>query len=642
MDNIILKGILKDFSEHHELSTIPIYKQFEKFANYCLLKTDYYDSFEFEKVETGNCVGVDGIAIIISGVITNDYEDATKLTAGQFEAKFFFSQIKTSTRFDLGDFLKFVATVNTFFSSNENSIPSELKKAHAIKELIYSRAAKLRQFPIAELSYVYSGKFDIERSQIIPLIENEIRKLKEIPYLFSDVKYNIRDGNAMSELYRETKLDFKKDVSFQRHVALPTIIGAKSAYLGVVSCNDYIRLIQKENGEINRALFFGNVRDFLGEKNAVNEEIKVTIENPDERDRFAILNNGVTIVAKSVTPSGDIFQLERFQIVNGCQTSYVLFNNKDKIYDSMFLTVKLIETTDIDLSAKIIATTNNQSKVTKESLATIKPYHRKIEDFFNAMLNSSYLYYYERRPHQYDHRDDILNQSIVSTPSLIKSFISVVLEEPHQVHYYYGTLLSEYNKNQTSELFSDDDYPGLYFAAHHIVSMVRNKIGRDKRLGDWIFHLALLIKKYLADNELIKSYQKSDKKFLELLANIDDEFDTSYKLAVETLLSLKLHEKDNRLPEITNRLIKEHNAHILRAKKRENKKREWITTTCHIMTNGNYIGVVENVNHADKIITIKYGPHLIEINGEEETIRHKRSQDRILFCIRNGGAVLPS
>lgn len=107
----------------------------------------------------------------------------------------------------------------------------------------------------------------------------------------------------------------------------------------------------------------------------------------------------------------------------------------------MYITVKLIETSDIDLSGKVIATTNSQSMVTKEAFATIRPYHRNLEDFFNAMRSTGYSYYYERRTHQYDDRDDIRQNHIVSAPSLIKSFVSVALEEPHKVHYYYGTLL---------------------------------------------------------------------------------------------------------------------------------------------------------------------------------------------------------
>ncbi len=68
-----------------------------------------------------------------------------------------------------------------------------------------------------------------------------------------------------------------------------------------------------------RGLFYDNVRDFQGD-NPVNKEIDDTLKS-DERDLFVLLNNGITIVAESLSKTGDIFTIEDYQIVNGCQTS---------------------------------------------------------------------------------------------------------------------------------------------------------------------------------------------------------------------------------------------------------------------------------------------------------------------------------
>lgn len=648
MDNIILSAMLKDFVQRHELTEESTESQFEKFANYCLLKTDHYDSFEFEKVGTGDCLGIDGIAVSIGGVIVDEIEDALLFTKAQFEAKFSFSQAKTSPTFDLGDFLKFIGTVKSFFGNNIDAVPKQLHKAFEIKRLIYERAAKLRNPPTAELSYVYSGRFQLNGSQIEKQIEGEIQSLRDIPYLFSEVTWHIHDGDAIARLYRETQNDIQKEVAFQRHVALPKFKGARAAYLGVVGCKDYVRIIQKENGELNRGLFFENVRDFLGTNNPVNEEIAKTIHDSDERDRFALLNNGVTIVAKSVTPSGDNFKLSQYQVVNGCQTSHVLFNNKDSLTDDMYITVKLIETSDVDLSGKIIATTNSQSLVTKESFATIRPYHRILEDFFTAMRSTGFQYHYERRPHQYDNREDVRQNHIVSAPSLIKSFVSVALEEPHKVHYYYGTLLLEYNKNRSSELFSDDDYPGLYFASHHISSRTRAVASRDKELNDWSFHIALLVKKQIAP-ELKKGTALTDKRFLEVLKRIDQNFDRAYKIASSILKRAKLRTNQNRIPDITKKLITDLGLTLaispgkLPAKpKIENEKAEIKTkgvnaepTTSVPLTNGNYVGRIESVNKEGRLICVKYGPYNVVGNAADDQVLSLNPGDRVPFTIRD-------
>jgi hypothetical protein len=104
MDNIILGGMLKEFVLRHDLQHESPDKQFEKFTNFCILKADHYDSFDFEKVSTGGCIGVDGIAISIGGILVYEVADVEQFTKAQFAAKFYFTQAKTSSSFDLVTF----------------------------------------------------------------------------------------------------------------------------------------------------------------------------------------------------------------------------------------------------------------------------------------------------------------------------------------------------------------------------------------------------------------------------------------------------------------------------------------------------------------------------------------------------------
>lgn len=635
MENIILSGMLKDFVSRHSLDDDTPERQFEKFVNYCLLKTDHYDSFEFEKVGTGDCIGVDGVAVSIGGVIIDELEDLETLTRAQFEARFIFSQAKTSSKFDLGEYLKFISTVQLFFGKDEAAVPAELKKAFAIKHQIYDRAAaKLRNLPTAELSFVYTGKFDATNSAVVSQIQTQVAALKALPYLFSDVSWNIYDGEAISRLYRETQNEVLVEIPFQRHVALPRIKGARSAYLGVVRCSDYVKIIQKQNGELNKGLFFENVRDFLGAQNPVNEEIAKTINRNEERDRFAILNNGVTVVAKGVTPSGDTFRLSQFQVVNGCQTSHVLFNNRDSLTEDMYLTVKLVETSDVDLSGQVISTTNSQSQVTKEAFATIRPYHRLVEDFFNAMRNFGYGYYYERRPHQYDDRHDIQQHHIVSAPSLIKSFVSTILEEPHKVHYYYGTLLSEYNKNRASELFSEDDYPGLYFAAHHITFRARAASVRDRELKEWGFHLALLVKRALVP-ELRRGMNLTDKKFLDLLRRIDENFDSAFKIAADFLRSLRLVVNQNRASGVTSQLLADFSRQLTGRTFNAGKPATQAAGDFQLKS-GRYVGTLERVDTNKRRAVVQYGPFKIEGDALDDEVLKLTPGARVVFTSGTG------
>lgn len=60
--------------------------------------------------------------------------------------------------------------------------------------------------------------------------------------------------------------------------------------------------------------------------NPVNSEMKQTLASDTLRARFALMNNGVTIIAKTLRTTGNRFYIEDYQIVNGCQTSHVLFD----------------------------------------------------------------------------------------------------------------------------------------------------------------------------------------------------------------------------------------------------------------------------------------------------------------------------
>jgi hypothetical protein len=629
MDNIILSGMLKEFSTRFDLTSMGNDAQFECFANYCLLKTDHYDSFDFDKVSTGTSIGIDGIAVVVGGVIVDEVDDVKDFTKAQFDASFHFTQAKTSSRFDLGSFLKFSSVVRTFFQDEASALPIELQNAFAIKKLIYDRSAKLRQLPSVHLHYVYTGEFSIDSAPVLAAIDAEINALRQIKYKFSSVVGKICDGRELAQLYRDTKNDVSQKIPFQRHTALPPIKGASAAYIGVVKCSDYVKLLTKEGGELNKGLFFENVRDFLGEQNPVNSDIAKTINTPEERDRFAVLNNGVTIVATRVEPSGDVFQISKFQVVNGCQTSHVLYKNRDQLSDEMFITVKLIETSDIDLYGRIIATTNSQSQVTKEAFATIKPYHKTVEDFFNAMRGSGYEFYYERRPHQFDEQEDIHQNSIVSAPSLIKCFVSVVMEEPHKVHYYYGRLLEEYNRNNSSEIFSESDYPGLYFASNLIIAKIRLAIGRQPRLNAWIFQLGMLIKKQVAP-ELVKGATLRDQKFLQLLGRIEDGFSDAFVQSVQALDRAKLSNGQNRLPEATKALL---DGLSLLAPK-SGRPSSIANASRFRLGDGRYIGLVKQIDTGTRIATIEYGPFLVSAHCNSSVAEWLRIGARVKFSVR--------
>ena len=89
--------------------------------------------------------------------------------------------------------------------------------------------------------------------------------------------------------------------------------------------------------------FYENVRGWEG-YNKINDEMRSTLES-DESNSFVLMNNGVTILAKSLLTTGDGIIMGDFQIVNGCQTSNVLYDNRNKITDAVRVPFRIIFTT---------------------------------------------------------------------------------------------------------------------------------------------------------------------------------------------------------------------------------------------------------------------------------------------------------
>src|SRR5271165_3789090 len=99
-------------------------------------------------------------------------------------------------------------------------------------------------------------------------------------------------------------------------------------------------VLTDQDGRIRTSVFEQNVRAFLGDDNPVNARIRVGLETSGKHDRFAINNNGITIVAPDVRVQSDRVSVTDFQIVNGCQTSHVLYRSRDKVSDEVWLPLK--------------------------------------------------------------------------------------------------------------------------------------------------------------------------------------------------------------------------------------------------------------------------------------------------------------
>ncbi len=235
--------------------------------------------------------------------------------------------------------------------------------------------------------------------------------------------------------------------------------------------------MSSSGGEIRASVFQENVRSYLGDENAVNSRITGTISGGDTRDRFAVLNNGVTIVAPEVRIQSDQVHIRNFQIVNGCQTSHVLFQSRDIVDDTVMIPMKIIQSDDPTVVAQIVEATNSQTQIDQTQFLSLRSKVREIEEYFKTFDedDAGKRLYLERRERQYAGQD-IPNARIIDIETLARAFSAMFLDLPHMAARYPRRLLEQ----QAEEIFQESHLAEAYYAAafthYRMQSLFSNRV----------------------------------------------------------------------------------------------------------------------------------------------------------------------
>lgn len=462
----ITKSFLEEFSKVNEITKLDESKQYEYFANYCAIMKEYGNSnFDLDEISTGDATqGIDGIGIIVNNKIVNNVEEAKDLIEFNkyLNVKFVLIQSKTSSNFSSPDILNFFAWTEVYFSGDKYSFKNEeMKKFVEIKEFIYSTencSYMSKSNPILEMYYVTTGNW-VDDQNLNTIIENNKKKLKD-SNLFSKVEFSPIGASEVQELYRKTKEKSSAIFNFDKRVTIPADGKIKEGYYGIIPFSEYRKIIIDEKDNIKN-VFEDNIRDFLGDDNDVNESMNETLNNPKSIMKFGLLNNGITIVTENILVTGDRFSITNYQIVNGCQTRHILYQNRElNSIERVYVPIRIIATEDDELKNEITTATNNQTAIKKEQLAALSSYQRKLEQYYETYPDNGFKLYYERRTNQYN-QTTIQKNKIVSISTQIKAFSSMFLEIPHAVSGFYGTVV----KKSEGEIFNSTDKLIMYYVS---------------------------------------------------------------------------------------------------------------------------------------------------------------------------------
>jgi hypothetical protein len=345
-----------------------------------------------------------------------------------------------------------------------------VKAAAEIMEAIFGLSSKFKKGnPACYLYYVTTGKWN-DDNDLKVRAATEVNDLKSTGN-FRNVEFVPVGADQIQKLYNQTKNAIQREFMFPQRTVIQDIVNVKEAHLGYMIATEFLKLVCDENGEIMKNLFYENVRDWTG-YNQINGEIRTTLES-DNKDRFVLMNNGITIVAKSLQTTGHKFLMGDFQIVNGCQTSHVLRDNAGLLTDAVRIPVRIICTPDEAVMESIITATNRQTEVTPDQFFALKPFAKKLEEYFRTFEGDKQLYY-ERRTHQYDSQD-IPKSRIVVHQNLVRAVGAMFLGEPHRTTRNYRELAEKVGKTFFAESDRTEPYYVAAFAAYKLEPLFRNK-----------------------------------------------------------------------------------------------------------------------------------------------------------------------
>ena len=481
--DLVTTNLVDSFRVQHGFpDTIGLPTLFEHFANFCVASKEYPDEFDVEDISVAgvNDLQLDGVMIIVNGVLVDSSDEVDDLaqTNKHIDAEFVFVQAKTGSDFNGAEISNMFYGIRELFASAPQ-LPRNTKLAlkENIIRHIYTKSPLFHHGnPRLRMYYVTTGKWQDDQ-QLLGRIQNEIITLEDLNIFQSPPQFEPVDVKRLQQLFSRSQNALTKAFTFAKRITIPSIEGVKEAYLGYVPAKDFIRLITDDNDNLLRGMFYENVRDFQGD-NPVNKEIEETLKS-DRRDSFVLLNNGITIVAEDLKTTSDNFTLSGFQIVNGCQTSHVLYNNRGLLTGSEFLSLKLIVAPNDILRTQVIKATNRQTVVKTEELAALTDFQKSIERYYDAVPTDRRLYY-ERRSQQFRSTPGLEKIRIVNISVQIRTFASMFLNRAHQASRYYGSLL----KDIESTIFVEGHFPIAYyvssFALFRVESFLRKGMIENK------------------------------------------------------------------------------------------------------------------------------------------------------------------
>lgn len=399
---------------------------FELFAIQLIMKKYDLDDQEIEDglTDGANDGGCDGLYLFVNNdLIHDDNTDVEKYKKG-VDVSLHIIQCKNTTGFSEDTIMKWKTLSENLLSlENDYSKYRQRYSERVLEKMELFRNIYLnliRKSPKLFIYYHYAT-FSTEVHPNLLEQASELEKNTKRLFPAASVAVEFITSEKIVELFNAHKNE-------ERLLTCKEVMNAseEQEYIALTTLPNYYRFITDDEGKLVRHIFEYNVRDYQG-KVAVNKQIAETLENGIKQEDFWWLNNGVTILAKSVQQqSGKHLSITEPEIVNGLQSSSEIYSyftrDKSKLdQDDRALLVRIIVPKTEESRDHIILATNSQTSIPKSSLRATDIIHRNIEQYFKSKG-----LYYDRRKNYYKNLGMPIDK-IISIPFLSQCLMSTIL-----------------------------------------------------------------------------------------------------------------------------------------------------------------------------------------------------------------------
>jgi len=466
--HIILKKNVEELSNNFEFNEGES-KLFEYFCNYCIVSQSYLGRFNPASVTTkDDDASIDGIAFIIDGELVLKKGDAEEIFSSHktsIETKLILTQIKSGESFKKEEIANYALGIKDLLSLAPKLPNGELNlEALEIFNVILNNLKKVKnKLPSLEIYYCTSGTYGAEREikASFEIIEREI----EITELFHSFSVTPLGRSELMSLWNSITKTNEAKLTFIEFFGMPPMPEVPQSYVALVNAKEFVnKLLKDSRGHIKNEVFEENIRAYLGDT-PVNGDIVSTLEDEKKKKLFSVLNNGITVVTPdlTLTPNSKEINLVNYQIINGCQTSYTLFYNYDKLSSDTNVVIKCMESSNSDNITSVISATNSQTAIATEAFFSLKEKSKLIQKYFeikNDESDQASKIYFERRegefknqPYQYSRIFDI--------KLLCRSYNSMFLNSPYSSARYVSKIFD----TQKDNLFKENDQEAPYYTS---------------------------------------------------------------------------------------------------------------------------------------------------------------------------------